>query len=95
MSTHLFNLPHDKALDRRWRHGRKQFGPKWAGRHPLYEALEEAHDLAIYLRLANGESNTLTAAADRICSELRKLCKAAHEGGVNLQEWDKADEFKW
>ncbi len=76
-------------------HGRKLYGKEWAGHHPLWEAYEESLDLAVYLRLCNGDANNLTATVDAICAELRKLLKAADKGGIDLEQWKDQKDFAW
>ena len=95
MATKLWNLSHQKALHTKWIQGRKRLGKEWAGKHPLVEAYEESLDLAIYLRLCNGDANTLTQSADAICAQVRQLLKAADKAGINLEKWEEQKDFVW
>ncbi len=79
----------------RWQHGRQMHGKEWNGKHPLWEAYEESLDLAVYVRLCNGDANNLTGKVDSLCAELRALLKAADKSGIDLSVWTDQRDMSW
>jgi hypothetical protein len=84
----------NEAAERKYREGRKLHGPQWVGEAPHLEAMNEALDKIIYLRLVRqgvsldcnpDEPETLTDAERTIFQILDRLDEIERESALGLR----------
>ena len=84
----------NEAAERKYREGRELHGPHWVGEAPHLEAMNEALDKIIYLRLVRqalrldcnpDEPETLTAKEKTIFQILDRLDEMERESALGLR----------
>jgi hypothetical protein len=62
-----------EAKRKRWAFGREKYGPEWAGKPPLWEALDELVDCSNYLEEAVRQGDLNGLDGKQISHDIRSL----------------------